>query len=244
MMGQLPASQNALFYDFCLEKHIPEDHLLRQIDQFLDFDQIRQHLQPFYSTTGRPSIDPELMIRMLLVGYCYGIRSERRLCEEVNFNLAYRWFCRLGLEAEVPDHSSFSKNRHGRFRDAGAFRYVFEQVLASCIDADLVRGEGFAVDASIVKADASRQRHREDNDDWGNGRAVREYIEALETGNAPAGKSTRKISPTDPAASYTAAPGGPAFYAIYQLREKNQQWFGSMIEVQCHVRCGNYLHKS
>jgi transposase len=238
MMGQLPASQNALFYDFCLEKHIPEDHLLRQIDQFLDFDQIRQHLQPFYSTTGRPSIDPELMIRMLLVGYCYGIRSERRLCEEVNFNLAYRWFCRLGLEAEVPDHSSFSKNRHGRFRDAGAFRYVFEQVLASCIDADLVRGEGFSVDASIVKADASRQRHREDNDDWGNGRAVREYIEALETGNAPAGKSTRKISPTDPAASYTAAPGGPAFYAIYQLREKNQQWFGSMIEVRVEDRFG------
>ncbi|MDH4003162.1 MAG: transposase, partial [Xanthomonadales bacterium] len=213
MMGQLPAAQNALFYDFCLEKHIPEDHLLRQIDQFLDFDQIRQHLQPFYSTTGRPSIDPELMIRMLLVGYCYGIRSERRLCEEVNFNLAYRWFCRLGLEAEVPDHSSFSKNRHGRFRDAETFRCVFEHVLKVCIDADLVKGEGFAVDASIVKADASRQRHREEDDDWGNGRAVREYIEALETDNAPTGQSTRKISPTDPAASYTAAPGGPAFFA-------------------------------
>ena len=199
-----------MFYEFCLEKHIPEDHLLRQIDQFLDFDQIRQHLQPFYSTTGRPSIDPELMIRMLLVGYCYGIRSERRLCEEVNFNLAYRWFCRLGLESDVPDHSSFSKNRHGRFRDAETFRYVFEQVLQRCIDADLVKGEGFAVDASIVKADASRQRHREDDDDWGNGRAVREYIEALETDNVP---TTRKLSPTDPAASYTAAPGGPAFYA-------------------------------
>ena len=210
MMGQLPAAQNALFYDFCLEKHIPDDHLLRQINQFLDFDQIRQHLEPFYSTTGRPSIDPELMIRMLLVGYCYGIRSERRLCEEVNFNLAYRWFCRLGLEAEVPDHSSFSKNRHGRFRDAETFRYVFEQVLQRCIDADLVKGEGFAVDASIVKADASRQRHRGDDDDWGNGRAVREYIEALETDNVP---TTRKLSPTDPAASYTAAPGGPAFYA-------------------------------
>jgi len=210
MMGQLPAAQNALFYEFCLEKHIPEDHLLRQIDQFLDFDQIRQHLQPFYSTTGRPSIDPELMIRMLLVGYCYGIRSERRLCEEVNFNLAYRWFCRLGLEAEVPNHSSFSKNRHGRFRDAETFRYVFEHVLRRCIDADLVKGEGFAVDASIVKADASRQRHREDDDDWGNGRAVREYIEALETDNVP---TTRRLSPTDPAASYTAAPGGPAFYA-------------------------------
>ena len=153
------------------------------------------------------------MIRMLLVGYCYGIRSERRLCEEVNFNLAYRWFCRLGLESDVPDHSSFSKNRHGRFRDAETFRYVFEHVLKRCIDADLVRGEGFAVDASIVKADVSRQRHREDDDDWGNGRAVHEYIEALEADNTPTGKSTRKISPTDPAASYTAAPGGPAFYA-------------------------------
>lgn len=98
MMGQLPAAQDNLFYDFCLERHIPEDHLLRRIDQFLDFDQIRQHLQPFYSATGRPSIDPELMIRMLLVCYCHGIRSERQLCDEVNFNLAYRWFCRLGLE--------------------------------------------------------------------------------------------------------------------------------------------------
>ena len=210
MMGQLPAAQNGLFYDFCLERHIPVDHLLRQIDQFLDFDEIRQHLQPFYSTTGRPSIDPELMIRMLLVGYCYGIRSERRLCEEVNFNLAYRWFCRLGLEADVPDHSTFSKNRHGRFREAETFRYVFEQVLQRCIDADLVKVEGFAVDASIVKADASRQRHREDDDDWGKARAVREYIEALEIDDVP---TTRKLSPTDPAASYTAASGGPAFYA-------------------------------
>ena len=213
MMGQLPAAQNALFYDFCLERHIPADHLLRQIDQFLDFDQIRQHLQPFYSTTGRPSIDPELMIRMLLVGYCYGIRSERRLCEEVNFNLAYRWFCRLGLEADVPDHSTFSKNRHGRFREAETFRYVFEQVLKRCMAEGLVGGEGFAVDASIVKADASRQRHRDDDDDWGGGRAVREYLEGLDEDDSQAGKSARKISPTDPAASYTAAPGGPAFYA-------------------------------
>jgi len=213
MMGQLPAAQNALFYDFCLERHIPEDHLLRQIDQFLDFDQIRHHLQPFYSTNGRPSIDPELMIRMLLVGYCHGIRSERRLCEEVNFNLAYRWFCRLGLEAEVPDHSTFSKNRHGRFRDAEAFRYIFEQVLQRCMGAGLVKGEGFAVDASIVKADASRQRHHEDDDDWGDGRAVREYLEALETTGLPTGNSDRKRSVSDPAASYTAAPGGPAFYA-------------------------------
>lgn len=115
MMGQLPQQQNALFYEFCLESQIPDDHLLRQIDQFLDFNQIREHLEPHYSHTGRPSIDPELMIRMLLVGYCYGIRSERRLCEEIHFNLAYRWFCGLGLEDAVPDHSIFSKNRHGRF---------------------------------------------------------------------------------------------------------------------------------
>ena len=122
MMGQLPAAQNALFYEFSLEQHISNDHLLRQVDQFLDFDSIRQHLTPYYSYTGRPSIDPELMIRMLLVGYCYGIHSERRLCEEVNLNLAYRWFCRLGLEDAVPDHSTFSKNRHGRFRESDLLR--------------------------------------------------------------------------------------------------------------------------
>lgn len=140
-MGQLPAAQNALFYDFCLERHIPSDHLLRQINEFLDFDAIRQHLKPFYSYTGRPSIDPELMIRMLLVGYCYGIRSERRLCEEVELNLAYRWFCQLGLEDAVPNHSSFSKNRHGRFRDADLLRMVFDTVVKRCIEEELVKGK-------------------------------------------------------------------------------------------------------
>ena len=144
MMGQLPAQQNALFYECCLENHIPEDHLLRQVDQFLDFDQARIHLDPFYSHTGRPSIDPELMIRMLLIGYCYGIRSERRLCEEIRFNLAYRWFCRLGLEDEVPDHSTFSKNRHGRFREADLLRLVFDTVVQRCNDEGLIKGEGFA----------------------------------------------------------------------------------------------------
>ena len=118
MMGQQPPDQNALFYDFCLEQYVPPEHLLRQIDQVLDLSQLRQHLSSFYSSTGRPSIDPELMIRMLIVGFCYGIRSERRLCEEVHLNLAYRWFCRLDLEDEVPNHSTFSKNRHGRFRDS------------------------------------------------------------------------------------------------------------------------------
>jgi transposase len=213
MMGQLPSSQNGLFYDFCLEQYVPQDHLLRQIDPFLDLSGLRDHLASYYSHTGRPSVDPELMIRMLIVGYCYGIRSERRLCEEVHLNLAYRWFCRLGLEGKVPDHSTFSENRHGRFRESDVFRHLFELVLQRCMAEGLVGGEGFAVDASLVKADASRQRHREDDDDWGNGRAVREYLEAIGENDTQSGKSTRKVSPTDPAASYTAAPGGPAFYA-------------------------------
>ena len=157
MKGELPPDQNTLFYDFSLERHIPQDHLLRHIDRFLDFDQIHQHLQPFYSHTGRPSVDPELLIRMLLIGYCYGIRSERRLCEEVNFNLAYRWFCRLGLEADIPDHSTFSKNRHGRFRESDLLRFVFETVVQRCMGEGLVKGEGFAIDASLVKADVNRQ---------------------------------------------------------------------------------------
>jgi len=213
MMGQLPPDQNALFYDFCLENYVPQDHLLRQIDPFLELSDLREYLASYYSPIGRPSVDPEVMIRMLIVGYCYGIRSERRLCEEVHLNLAYRWFCRLGLEGKVPDHSTFSENRHGRFRESDVFRRLFETVLARCMAEGLVGGEGFAVDASLVKADASRQHHREDDDDWGGGRAVREYLEALDEDDSPAGKSGRKVSPTDPAASYTAAPGGPAFYA-------------------------------
>lgn len=164
MMGQLPPNQNALFYDFCLEKHVPSDHLLRQIDAVCDLSNLRQHLADFYSTTGRPSIDPELMIRMLLVGYCYGIRSERRLCEEVHLNLAYRWFCRLGLESAALDHSTFSKNRHGRFRDSDVFRHLFEDVVERAIAIGLVRGEGFAVDASLINADANYQHYISGNE--------------------------------------------------------------------------------
>ena len=103
MMGHRQVEQAALFYEFSLEKHIPADHLLRSIDRFVDLQEIRRDLAPFYSGIGRPSIDPELMIRMLLIGYCFGIRSERRLCDEVHLNLAYRWFCRLGLDGAVPD---------------------------------------------------------------------------------------------------------------------------------------------
>jgi len=126
MMGPRQEAQPALFYKFSLEDHIPQDHLLRSIDRFVDLRSIRGHLADFYSHTGRPSVDPELLIRMLLVGYCFGIRSERRLCEEVHLNLAYRWFCHLDLADRVPDHSTFSKNRHGRFRNSELLRNLFE----------------------------------------------------------------------------------------------------------------------
>jgi len=122
MMGRQASGQDRLFYSFNLKDHIPQNYLLRGIDRFLDFAGLREHLAEHYSQIGRPSIDPELMLRMLVVGYCYGIRSERRLCEELHLNLAYRWFCRLSLEDAVPDHSTFSKNRHERFRDSGVFR--------------------------------------------------------------------------------------------------------------------------
>src|SRR5579859_6627717 len=157
MMGERRIGQEALFYEFSLERHVPERHLLRSIDRFVELDRVRGELAPFYSEVGRPSIDPELMIRMLIVGYCFGIRSERRLCEEVHLNLAYRWFCRLGLDGTVPDHSTFSKNRHGRFRESDLSRQLFEATVARCMTEGLVGGEGFAVDASLSKADANRQ---------------------------------------------------------------------------------------
>ncbi len=157
MLGPKQEAQGALFYEFSIEDHVPQDHLLRSIDRFVDLSGIRQHLAPFYSNTGRPSIDPELLIRMLLVGYCLGIRSERRLCEEVHLNLAYRWFCRLDLADRVPDHSTFSKNRHGRFRDSDLLRHLFETTVARCIAEGLVSGQRFAADASLIEADANKQ---------------------------------------------------------------------------------------
>lgn len=227
MMGRQEGVQDKLFYSFNLENHVPLNHLLRGINQFFDLGDLRQHLAPFYSHTGRPSIDPELMMRMLIVGYCFGIRSERRLCEEVHLNLAYRWFCRLGLEDSVPDHSTFSKNRHGRFRESDALRHVFESVLRRCMTEGLVRGEGFAVDASIIKADANRARGIPGVEalDWKQSaqqsRAVREYLSALEQDNpvkddesdAEPPAAPKNVSLTDPASRWTAAPGGPAFYA-------------------------------
>src|SRR4029077_7031630 len=148
-----------------LERHVPANHLLRSIDRFVELGELRRELAAFYSTMGRPSIDPELMIRMLIVGYCFGIRSERRLCEEVHLNLAYRWFCRLGLDGGVPDHSTFSKNRHGRFRDCDLLRKLFETVVQRCIAEGLVDGAAFAVDASLIAADANKQRAVAGSDD-------------------------------------------------------------------------------
>ena len=141
MMGHRQVEQAALFYEFSLEGHVPADHLLRSIDRFVELGELRRELASFYSTMGRPSVDPELMIRMLIVGYCLGIRSERPLCEEVHLNLAYRWFCRLGLDGRVPDHSTFSKNRHGRFRQSDLLRRLFETVLRRCINEGLVGGD-------------------------------------------------------------------------------------------------------
>ena len=218
MMGQQGGGQDRLFYSFNLDDHVPQNHLLRGINQFLDLSELRRHLAPFYSHTGRPSIDPELMIRMLIVGYCFGIRSERRLCEEVHLNLAYRWFCCLGLEDVVPDHSTFSKNRHGRFRESEVFRYVFEAVLQRCMAEGLVGGEGFAVDASIIRADANRTRGvlAEDGVNWNDPklatRAVHEYLRALDE-DGQVGATPKNLSLTDPAARWTAAPGCPAFFA-------------------------------
>jgi transposase len=210
MMGPATGQQDRLFYAFNVEDRIPSNHLLRRMDAVLDLSWLRAELLPFYSHTGCSSIDPELMILMLLVGYCYSIRSERRLCQEVELNLAYRWFCRLGLEDKVPDHSSFSVNRHGRFRDSDILRKVFESVVRRYMDAGLVKGEGFAIDASVIEADASRFRRIEGSQiEWSEAqlarRAIREYVEALEGETAPINpkRKPKALSPTDPNAAWT-----------------------------------------
>lgn len=222
MMGPKKEAQAALFYGFSLEDHVPANHLLRSIDRFVELDGIRKHLTAFYSSTGRPSVDPELMMRMLLVGYIMGIRSERRLCEEVHLNLAYRWFCRLDLTDGVPDHSTFSKNRHGRFRDSDVFRQTFEVVVARCIKEGLVSGQRLAVDASLIAADANRQ-NASPVSDWTPDmadpqtapRAVREYLEALDDAAFGAATSVQPklTSHSDPASQWTVARKGSAFFA-------------------------------
>jgi transposase len=187
MMGRQDRDQRQLFYEFSLEEIIPADHLLRRINAFVIavLADLHEQLKAFYSDIGRPSVDPELMIRMLLVGYCYGIRHERRLCQEVALHLAYRWFCKLDLDDRVPHHSTFSVNRLGRFRESEILRHIFERVVARCMAAGLVKGEGFAVDASVMEANASRYHGKAPDElDWTDAqrqkRAVAEYLAGLD----------------------------------------------------------------
>lgn len=236
MMGRQRGGQGHLFYSFNLDDHVPADHLLRAIERCLDLGKLRTHLANYYSHTGRPSIDPQLMIRMLVVGYCYGIRSERRLCEEVHLNLAYRWFCRLALDEAVPDHSTFSKNRHGRFRQSETFRFVFDEVVRGCMRAGLIKGEGFAIDASIVNADASDKRavSGEVSVVWTDpkiaSRAVQEYVDGLNAEGLDQPQPA-KMSLTDPQASWTCAAGGPAYFA-YSANYLIDVAHGVIVDVQ------------
>src|SRR6185312_7568433 len=222
MMGQRKKHQGQLFYEFCLDDVVPDDHLVRKIAGLLDLSWIYSALAPYYSEIGRPSIDPVLMIRMLIIGYVFAIRSERQICREVQVNLAYRWFCELGLEDAIPDHSAFSRARNERFRKSDIFRQVFERVVGSCIAARLVGGEGFAVDASLIEADANRQRSipgvewKKQIDPQAASRAVKEYLATLN--DAAFGAATevqpKFVSPSDPAAQWTGALRGPAFFRL------------------------------
>jgi len=221
MMGRLKRGQEQLFYSFCLDEAVPDDHLVRAIAAVLDLSWVHGELASYYSPLGRPSIDPALMIRMLIVGYVFAIRSERALCREVQVNLAYRWFCGLSIEDRLPDHSAFSRARNERFRDSGIFRSVFERVVEACIAAGLVGGEGFAVDASLIAADANKQRSIPGKD-WDKNRApekasraVKEYLATLDDAAFGAASDTtpKFVSPSDPAAQWTGAMHGPAFFA-------------------------------
>lgn len=221
MMGLQTRGQERLFYEFSLDEVVPLDHLVRRIDAVLDTSWVHQELAPFYSALGRPSIDPELMIRMLIVGYVFAIRSEREICRDVQVNLAYRWFCGLGLEDSIPNHSVFSRARSERFRDSDLLRTVFEHVVMSCIDAGLVGGRNFAVDASLIEADANKQRSvpgaewNKQRDPDTASRAAKEYVDTLDDAAFGAASDVvpKFVSPSDPAAQWTGAHKGPAFFA-------------------------------
>ena len=213
MMGRQRRDQGRLFYEFRLEGRIPENHLLRRINVFVTvaLADLHKELEPHYSDIGRPSVDPELMIRMLIVGYCYGIRSERKLCQEVDLHLAYRWFCKLDLDDEVPHHSTLSTNRLGRFHESDLLRHIFERVVWAAMAMGLIKGEGFAVDASVMEANASRYRGKAPEDlAWTDkqrqARAVAEYLAALDevAEPNPDRKPPKVISPSDPSSAWTA----------------------------------------
>ncbi len=184
--GRLNHDQGQLFYSFCLEDAVPNDHLVRAIAAVLDLSWVHAELAPYYPQVGRPSIDPVLMIRMLIIGYVFAVRSERALCRDVQVNLAYRWFCGLSIEDKLPDHSAFSRARNERFRDTEIFRRVFDRVVEACIGAGLVGGEGFAVDASLIVADANKQRSipgakwNKELDARTASRAAKEYLSTLD----------------------------------------------------------------
>jgi len=239
MMGRLEHGQEHLFYEFRLDEVVPDDHLVRGIAGVLDLSWVRGELASYYSPLGRPSIDPLLMIRMLIVGYVFGIRSERLLCREVQVNLAYRWFCGLSIEDKIPDHSAFSRARNERFRDSDIFRRVFERGVDACIAAGLVGGEGFAVDASLIVADANRQRSipgsawKKPSDPETASRAVKEYVATLDDAafGAASEVTPKFVSPSDPAAQWTGAMRGPAFFAYannYLIDVK----FGVIVDVE------------
>jgi transposase len=239
MMGRLKQDQGQLFYSFCLDEAVPSDHPVRAIAAVLDLSWVHSELAPFYSRIGRPSIDPELMIRMLVLGYAFAIRSERALCRDVQVNFAYRWFCGLSIEDRIPDHSAFSRARHERFRDSDMFRRVFERVVETCIAAGLVGGEGFAVDASLIAADANKQRSipgsewNKARDPQGASRAMQEYLATLDDAafGAASEVTPKFVSPSDPAAQWTGAMRGPAFFAYadnYLIDVK----FGIIVDVE------------
>jgi transposase len=232
MMGKQSAPEE-FFYRFRLEDHVPPDHPLRALNAMLNFERARKVLAEYYSRRGRPSIDPELMLRMLLIGYAYGIRSERQLCNEVHLNLAYRWFCRLGLKGTVPNHSTFSKNRYGRFQESEVYRALFEQIVEQCRDAGLVVGESFAVDGSLVHGDASRERRVETLAAVREAKAsrpVRDYLAALEAGNPAHESKPKYLSPTDPAAAWNTkdGPGRFGYFINYMIDTSH----GVIVEVE------------
>src|SRR5580704_18041381 len=221
MMGRLSHDQGEFFYSFRLDEAVPDDHPVRAIAAVLYLSWVHAELTPFYPKIGRPSIDPVLMIRMLIVGYAFAIRSERALCREMRVNLAYRWFCGLSIEDKIPDHSALSRVRHERFRESDMLRRVFERVVEACIAAGLVGGEGFAVDASLIVADANKQRSIPGTE-WKKtclaetaSRATREYLATLDDAafGAASDVTPKFVSPSDPAAQWTGAMRGPAFFA-------------------------------
>ena len=218
MMGQHTRSE-ALFYYFRLEDQVPENHLLRLIDQHISFDFVRERLKESYSETGRPSIDPELLLRILLIGYLYGITSERKLVEELRMHLAWRWFTGLGFDQEIPHHSTFSKNRHGRFQESKLFAQLFGEIVKQCVEVGLVRGDHLSVDGSFVEANAAKES-RIPREQLGEAaevhQTVRQYLADLEQQNPveePAHEQDQ-VSTTDPDSTYATKGGTPAFRRV------------------------------